>query len=294
MMKHFLIALALVANVTALQAPSIASAQDIEVKGPLAGAPAVIGLRIYRELRLQVQLQAAVTLTDEFSQAMFFGGQLMFHPTDWLGFGIWGGFAPFSLDTSLTDQVTELGQQNDSNVLSLPDRTNFPNQIGQLKWIAAPQVTFIPLRGKLGIFESLFIDSDFYLFAGAAFVGLEERGATSVITLASCGAGGVTELTSLGAKKEQCSSTQTRESRVAIAPTFGVGLSLYMSDFAALTLEWRAFPFKWNTSGTDEVKNPLGAEQIDSEDRLSHFNHLFALGVAFFLPTEPSLSYMDE
>ena len=39
-----------------------ASAQEIEVRGPLAGAPAVIGMRVYREMRFQLQLQASMTL----------------------------------------------------------------------------------------------------------------------------------------------------------------------------------------------------------------------------------------
>src|SRR6185436_995448 len=75
-----------------------ASAQEIQVKGPLAGAPAVIGLRIYREMRFQIQLQSSITLTDEYSRAILFGGQLMFHPTDWLGIGAWGGYGAVQID----------------------------------------------------------------------------------------------------------------------------------------------------------------------------------------------------
>ena len=80
---------------------------------------------------------------------------------------------------------------------------------------------------------------------------------------------------------------------MAIAPTFGVGLSMYMTDYLAMTLEWRALPFSWNTSGTNEVGNPLDEAVIDDQDRLSHFNHLFTLGFAFYLPTEPGRSHMD-
>lgn len=289
-MKRFLIALAMVASM-AVQAPATVSAQEIEVKGPLAGAPAVIGLRVYREMRLQIQLHAGLTLTDEFSRTLFAGGQLNFHPTDWLGIGVWGGFGAVHMDTALTDEVSEKGFYNASNVLSLPNASKFPDQIGRLNWMAAPQVTFIPLRGKLGIFESLFVDTDFYIFGGPAFVGLEERGATTAITLGSCG----TSTNAMVAEQAAaCESTQTRESRVAIAPTFGVGLSLYMSDFLALTLEWRAFPFAWNTSGSNEVGSPREAPVIDDQDRLFHFNHMFNLGFAFYLPTEPGRSYLEE
>jgi hypothetical protein len=272
-----------------------AQAQEIEVSGPLAGAPAVIGLRAYRDLRFQIQLHSSITLQDEFSRAVLFGGQLMFHPTDWLGIGAWGGFAPIQIDTSLTDEVSIKGQTNEVNVLSLPDAGDFPEQIGHIKWVAAPQVAFIPLRGKLGIFEKLFVDTDFYLMGGVAFVGVEEREDVEPGQFANCknSGGGA-----LSAQIPCFRGTQDdKSSRSAIAPTFGVGLSLYMADFLAMTIEWRALPFAWNTSGTDESGDSRGDfpdDAIDDKDRLSHFNHMMTLGFAFYLPTRPGLSHMDE
>jgi hypothetical protein len=70
-----------------------------------------------------------------------------------------------------------------------------------------------------------------------------------------------------------------------------------MADWLAMTLECRALPFTWNTSGTDESGDPAGDfpdEQIDDKDRLNHFNHMMSLGFAFYLPTEPGRSHMDE
>ncbi|HET6334557.1 MAG TPA: hypothetical protein VFG30_15145 [Polyangiales bacterium] len=269
-----------------------ASAQDIQVEGPLAGAPAVIGLRIYREMRFQIQLQGTMTLNDEFSRAILTGGQLMFHPTDWLGIGVWGGFAVVNIETALTDQVAERGQTNEVNVLSLPRPGGFPDQIGKIQWIAAPQVHFIPLRGKLGIFEKLFIDTDFYLLGGVGFIGLEERADVLGEDFDRCSNGDLAmQITCLTPSQGE------RETRMAIAPTFGAGLSLFMGDWVAMTLEWRALPFAWNTSGTDESGNAKGDfpdEQINSDDQLAHFNHMFSLGFAFYLPTEPGLSHMDE
>lgn len=288
-MKPIVIALALLSAVsTALVAPRAAVAQEVEVSGPLAGAPAVIGLRVYREMRLQAQLQASTTLTDEYSQTMLVGGQLMFHPTDWLGIGAWGGFALANIDTKLTDEVAAKGQTNENNVVSLPDASRFSEQIGQINWVGALQAHFIPLRGKLGIFESLFVDTDFYLVGGVAFVGLEER---VEVDGATCSGD------TLSVQRSSCAGTIARESRTALAPTFGVGLSMYMADFLALTLEWRALPFAWNTSGTDEagdVRGNFPDGNIDSEDQLPHFNHMFSLGFAFYLPTEPGRSYAEE
>jgi outer membrane beta-barrel protein len=293
MFKRSLLALTVAAATLALPAVPRAQAQEIEVKGPLAGAPAVIGLRVYREMRFQIQLHSAITLQDEFSRAVLGGGQLMFHPTDWLGLGVWGGFSFLQLDTALTEEVSSKGQTNDVNVLSFPDASKFPDQIGKIQWVAAPQVSFIPLRGKLGIFEKLFVDTDFYVFGGVAFVGVEERSSVAASTCSS--------MQSLG-QQITCFSTGSngpavddRESRTAVAPTFGAGLSLYLGDWVAMTLEWRALPFAWNTSGTDEAgRGDFPDEIIDEQDQLPHFNHMMSLGFAFYLPTEPGLSHMDE
>jgi outer membrane beta-barrel protein len=291
-MRLVLVSAALLAGLALGPAAPRASAQDIEVEGPLAGAPAVIGLRIYREMRFQIQLQGTMTLNDEFSRAILAGGQLMFHPTDWLGIGVWGGYALANIDTALTDQVAERGQTNEVNVLSLPRPSGFPDQIGRLQWIAAPQLQFIPLRGKLGIFEKLFVDTDFYLLGGVAFVGLEERAPVEESFYKGCAMRDLAfQITCLEASQSE------RETRMAIAPTFGAGLSLYLGDWVAMTLEWRALPFAWNTSGTDEAGDAKGDfpdDTIDEDDQLSHFNHMFSLGFAFYLPTEPGLSHMDE
>jgi hypothetical protein len=268
----------------------------VQVQGPLAGSPAVIGLRVYREMRFTVQLHVAMSLQDEFSRAIMPGAQLMFHPADWLGIGVWGSVAAANIDSALTDQVVAKGQTNAVNVLSLPNAKKFPDQIGRLKWIVAPQVSFIPLRGKLGIFEKLFVDTDFYIFGGVAFVGLEERHDVALETTTGCRAMGMTG--GLAAEINCLSPTQTaRASRMAIAPTFGAGLSLYLADFLSMSLEWRALPFSWNTSGTDESGNARGDfpdDAINASDHLSHFNHFLTLGFGFYLPTHPRISKVED
>jgi opacity protein-like surface antigen len=291
--KRFAISWMTIASLFAtLGITQAASAQEVQVEGPLAGAPAVIGLRIYRQMRFQVQLHATMTLEDEFSRAILPGGQLMFHPTDWLGIGVWGGFAAGNIDSALTDEVVAKGQTNSVNVLSLPTAQNFAKQIGRIKWMAAPEVQFIPLRGKLGIFEKLFVDTDFYVFGGVGLAGVEERTDVTKDVSNDCRGRG-----DLAAQIECFQPTQgLRSSRVAIAPTFGAGLSLYLADFLAMTLEWRALPFNWNTSGTDEAGDPRGDfpdSQVNSGDHLSHFNHMFTLGFAFYLPTTPKISSVD-
>ncbi len=292
-MKRLAIALTTIAAVLALSGPAqTAHAQDVNVQGPLAGAPAVINMRIYRQMRFQIQGHFAMTLQDQFSRSMMVGGQLMFHPTDWLGLGVWTAFAVAKVDTSLTDQVSSKGQTAGVNVLSLPNPANFTQQIGRINSVIAPQVAFIPLRGKLGIFEKLFVDADLYAFGGVAFVGITERANVDDKQVSACkarfAANGLSDAIACYAPTQSATADRT-----AVAPTFGIGLSMFFADFMAFTMEWRALPFSWNTSGTDESGHPRGDYpdgKINESDRLAHFNHMITFGLAFYLPTKPKLS----
>jgi len=291
MMKRIVLAVALVASTLTVGgvSTSTAKAQDVQITGPLAGAPACRHCRIYREGRFQVQPFAAFTLQDEFSRTLLAGAQLQFHLTDWLGIGAWGGYGVLGLDTGLTDEVVAQGQTTERNELSLPWRENFSEQIGRIQWVAAAQLIFIPLRGKLSLFQKLFVDTDFYIAAGPAFVGVEERADVTNAGAAGCLDGP----TPMDPASDPCVQTQLdRASRVAITGTAAVGLMLYFNDFIGLSIEYRALPFAWNTSGTDE-SGPDGDfpdDRIDSDDQLFHYNHMVSLGVAFYLPTEAKVS----
>jgi outer membrane beta-barrel protein len=224
------------------------------------------------------------------------GLQLGYHFTDWIGIHGFFHYGVANLDTDLTDQIKARGQSTEFNRLSLPTKEGFPNQVGHMKFMAGAQATFIPLRGKLALFQAAFVDTDFYLFAGAAFAQVEERSDITGSLALQC-----TDNPTYRANPMNCHNTQTmRTSRIAIAPTFGVGLSLYFTDYVAMTLEWRAFPFKWNTSGTDEggtnkSRQPSSSgefpdEQITEADRTFQFNQMFGLGFAFYLPAKSKLT----
>jgi hypothetical protein len=142
---------------------------------------------------------------------------------------------------------------------------------------------FTPLRGKLSLFQKAFVDTDFYIFAGAGFVRLSERANIVETTCRNTDA----------ALFQQCleDSQDNRATRITIAPTFGAGLNLYFNEFLGLNFEWRGLPYKWNTSGTDERGNggfPDG--EINASDRLSHFNHMVSVGLVIYLPTDIELS----
>jgi outer membrane beta-barrel protein len=267
-----------------LAAPSPAKAQEIQITGPLAGAPSVRKLRLYREGRAEVALGGGFTLLDEYKRTIFISGRVQYNIFDWLGVGVFGGFSPeaLSLSTDLTDKIEDNAPRNSRTAVNLPSRgpgaPEFADQTGKLGWMANPQVTFSPFRGKLALFQKLFVDTDLYVHGGVAFVGVKER--------KDCGGGGQPSCTS------QASFQQ--ESRAAVAPSFGLGLTLYPSNFLSINLEYRAFPFSWNRGGFDSRGAGPDASfpdnKIDSEDRTFKFNQMFFVGVGFHLPTTPKVS----
>lgn len=283
MTNRWMVLMAIAAALVAVD-PVPAAAQQVQVTGPLAGEPAVRHMRLYRTGRVRLAPVVSFTLQDEFSKTIFVGAEIGYSFVDWLGVSVWGAYGVAHINTDLTKQIEAKGQTRSRNALSLPSPGNFSEQVGQLDWAAALQLNFIPLRGKMSLFQKVFIDTDFYLFAGAALVGITERSDVTGTDASACNDIPVTQ---------DCLATQTADSsRLAIAPTFGVGLDFFANDFIAVKLEWRGMPFSWNTSGFDVLGGDADTpdQQVNSTDRVFHFNHMVTLGVSVFLPTETKVS----
>src|SRR5687768_11130192 len=170
--SRLMIALGLLAaTVGGVGITSKAEAQDVQVTGPLAGAPAVRHMRIYRDGRFQMQPTFGVTINDAYARSLLAGLQIGYHFTDWLGLHAFFHYDAYAIETDLTERIEKRGQSTEFNRLSLPTNKKFGEQIGKLVYLAGVQATFIPLRGKLALFQALFVDTDFYIFAGAAFAG---------------------------------------------------------------------------------------------------------------------------
>lgn len=281
-----------------------AQAQDIQLRGPLAGAQSVSRLVQYRLGRLALTPSVGITLQDEFSRDLFVGVRADYHLADWFGVGVGGAFAPVHIDTSLTDNVAA---RSAGGTVNVPNRNDFPNQIGRRNFMVDLHATFIPLRGKFALFQNVTADVDFYIVGGVAFVGVEERADTCLT--AGANATGCQPST----PARLTASQNNRASRLAVAPTFGFGLNFFVSRFVSLNLEYRATPFSWNRSGTDESSTltrcgTAGNEscegfsdyvatyfsnapltRVDAEDRTLVFNQMVSLGVSIFLPTAPRI-----
>ncbi|MGB8330028.1 MAG: hypothetical protein WCE62_07855 [Polyangiales bacterium] len=260
-------------------AASRASAQDVQVSGPLAGAAAVRQLRLWREMRLHVEPFFAFTIGDDYTRSLIVGGEARFHFLDWFGIGVWGGYSVAQLDTNLSQEIQAKGVTTNANRLDLPSRENFAEQTGQLNWWSGVELHFAPFRGKLAMFQKVFVDADLDFFAGAAFVGVEER--ADAIGLPFPGDVTACEIVGDSTLDEGCLTSQTtRSKRVAIAPSFGVAFTAYFREFMGIALRWRGIPFKYNPGGTDT--NDDG--QINSDDRQRQFNNMFSVGFIFVLP----------
>lgn len=285
-MNRILVTALAAAALLALPAAS-ASAQEVQITGPLAGQPAVRHMRQYRVNRFFVTPSIGYTLQDEYSRALFLGGSIGFGFLDWLGVSAWGVGA-LGIDTDLTSQIQRNGQVTDRNRLSLPSASGFQSQVGRIQFGVSLQLLFIPLRGKLSLFQAAFVDTDLYILAGVALFGVQERAAVARDS-------NPCRTSIAGMSSEDCLATQTaRADRILPAPMLGVGLSMMFNAFVGLQLEWRAFPFSWNPSGTDESGRdangrvgsgfPDGA--ITGDDSRTTFNHMFNVGVVIYLPTE--------
>jgi hypothetical protein len=292
---------------------SDASAQEILLTGPLAGAGAVHELRLYRKGRIEIAPTATFTLLDEYLRQIMVGARINYNITDFLALGVWGGFTPepFKLEAGLVDKIQAVNDSrkvDSANLLASGDQpdvqdrltslnlgSDFGAQLGTIDWIVAPQVTFVPFRGKIALFQSIYIDTDFYFFAGPAIAGVTERSDCSGPGALANG-GCSSELPS-GQNDENGDSIPVpnsvnfpTSSRIAIAPTFGLGFTFYVNRWNALGFEWRAVPFSRNTGGFDNHGGGPDGEfpdqQVNSDDRDLKLNQMLSVSWNFYLPLD--------
>lgn len=280
--------LASVMAIAALTCAGTAAAQEIQLTGPLKGAPAARELRLYREGRLEISPSVSFTLLDEYRRTILVGGMLNYAIKDWLAIGVWGAAGAISTETNLSSQINANALRNQLTATNVIHNTSpfgntgtgpdFADQLAKISYMVAPQLTFIPFRGKLAIFNKIFVDADFYVAGGVAIVGIQER--------KPCG----------GTNQLACYQPDSFElgSQTKIAPTFGVGFKFYPANWWSLGVEYRAVPFSWNRAGFDtRGSGPNGNfpdGQVNSQDDTFKFNQLVTVSLGFYLPTSPRLS----
>ena len=287
-MRRFVIGVAVAAAALVLSGEKGARAQEIEITGPLAGQPSTRHLRLYRQSRFELAPTVSFTLLDEYRRTIFVGARLNYNISDWLAVGVWGAGGVASLTTDLTDQIDAKAPRDQLTATqvnhSMPQyggNAPFGDQTAKLTWMIVPQVTVVPFRGKLAIFNKIFVDTDFFLSLGAGFVGLQERN--------DCNPAGSNGLPA-------CNSPASfgLKSATAITGTGAFGLTFYPSNFISFGVEYRGIPFKWNRAGFDSRGSgpnqnfPDGS--VNSTDETLRFNQLVTIHVGFSFPLQPKIS----
>ncbi|NMC71377.1 MAG: hypothetical protein GYA57_15100 [Myxococcales bacterium] len=256
-------------------APRAARAQEIQLEGPLAGAPAVRRMVLYREGRFFLTPSVTFTILDTYRRHMLFGAKAEYNILDWLSAGIYFG-GGFGWRTGIADQINDLGIDDvpgQDYDLNFPLRGHVDNQLGQLQWLGAVEGRVIPLRGKFSLFGKLFLAMDVYVNLGVGIAGVKERGTTD------CSA----QVTGPSCPQDDYLPMETR---VAVGPSFGGGVTVYFNDWIGLNLEYRSTPFTWNQSGTDEYgeSEVVLDRKIDSNDRFLAWNQMMTIGCTFIFP----------
>ena len=218
-------------------ASSNAEAQEIQLTGPLAGAPAVRHEQLYRDGRFELAPTVSFTLLDEYKRAILFGARAQYNITDWLSLGVWGAYGAVQINTNLTDEIDSTAVRNIPQTAVNVSPGSFTAQVAEIQWVAVPQVQLTPFRGKLAVFQKIFINADAYLHWGFGITGINERG--------PCG--------STGQSACSAASSFALQSKIALSPmdTFGLGFNFYIQNFLSLGVEYRALPFSWNQGGFD-------------------------------------------
>ncbi len=260
--------------------PSEANAQEIQLTGPLKGAPAVRRLRLYREGRVEFAPSFTATILDEYKRTLLVGARINYGVTDWLGLGVWGAFGAVKVSTGLTDQINTTASQDGLNRMNSGLNGQFKSQAAEISFIAMPQITATPFRGKFALFQSVFADVDAYIFAGFGLVGTKERKDCPNFIL--------------------CAADHSTESKSHPAPTWGLGFNFYLNNFMALGFEYRMIPFAWNRSGFDSrglnadgstsSSGKFPDQKIDSSDQTYKFNQMLSIFLGFSFPSKPKIT----
>lgn len=104
-------------------------------------------------MKLELSLGGGISIADRYSQAIPAGGELLFHPVDFLSLG---GFFLYT-KSSETNLSKELKRQSLS--ADEPERT-------RTKWLTGGEVVIYPIYGKFSLFSLVAFNYHFYLSGG--------------------------------------------------------------------------------------------------------------------------------
>ncbi len=151
---------------------SLAHAQEIQLTGPLRGAPSLRHRWVWREGRVEVSPILGAAAADPRHPVGLTGIEAVYYPFDEIGFGFFGASALVGGGTA-----------------------------GALRSIASPELVLVPWSGKTAFFHQIYFPFDVHLRAGGARVttyGRETPGAEVAGTLGAGFTGFASQFFSMG------------------------------------------------------------------------------------------------
>jgi outer membrane beta-barrel protein len=261
--------------------PAVAHAEK-ERKSPLTDAPVIRKRLELRDKRFEFGVGAAVTISQDFYNALMVMPKLAYHFNDWISLAVVGGLnvTPNWKSSFNSDVYDALKGENDPTTQAnrkSPLRNDAQATMNHIGYVALGQVEFIPLSGKIAILSSLFSYFDFYLLLGGGVVNLAAKDPQPAACQRS------------DASKPICKAVTGNQLTI----NGGVGAHAFLSRWAAINLEFRDLVYKNNASGRSVLGNldPTDNQPIttDRDMEWTH-NFLFSLNFQFFLPSKPKIS----
>ncbi len=260
-----------------LAVPSLAQAAP-ERRSPLAGAPAIRKRVELRDSRFELGAGAAVTINQDFYNAVLLNVRAAYHFNDWLGLSVNAGVfnATPDLKTSfhnkLSDALGTSGRLSGNTGDRTPTPADAEAAANRINMIISPQIDWTFFTGKFALFSKLFMNYDVYLMTGASFINLVKKGTVD---------------------PAYCSPTDENPAPrcepftgMKVGGNVGVGMHAFVTDYFAINLEARDVIFKNNPAGRD-VNGDGGT---DSRDLSWGHNWLVGLNLTFFLPGKARIS----
>ena len=273
--------------------PTVSQAAQ-ERKSPLADAPAIRKRLELRSGRFELGVGAMQTLNQDFYNAMLAGAKVGYHFTDWLAFtGSFGYNLTPNWRTSFNKQLNSTlatschdsqnaektgsgdicdGQAGRPTVETdkTPTQANAAAAQNRIQWIGLVQLEFAPITGNFSLFSKIFMNYDFYLFGGPAFVNLVKKGN---VDTSNC-----------NQETKTCTPPGYMKpvTGMRIGPNFGVGMHAFANNYFALNLELRDIMYKNNAAGR-AMTSPK--DKFSDDQNWTH-NFLVGLNFMFFLPAD--------
>jgi outer membrane beta-barrel protein len=270
--------------------PAVSQAAQ-ERKSPLADAPAIRKRLELRSTRFEMGVGVMQTLNQDFYNALLVDVKMGFHLTDWLaisgsfGYNMTPGWRT-SFNSKLNSTLASschadngIGACDGQGGNPTPENDKTPTQAqaaaaqNRIQWVGLAQLEFAPITGKFSLFSKIFMNYDFYLIGGAAFVNLMKKGNVEGLNT-HVNADGKTVYDPPGYLKAVTG--------MKIGPNFGVGMHAFANNFFALNLELRDLMYKNNAAGR-AITSPKSAE---SDDQVWTHNWFVGLNFMFFLPAD--------